>query len=557
VKSQSWGNPSSAYLQVSSVDFNGGGPQISVGPGDSITGTVSYQFWDNGNPTAVWQIWALLGYGNPTACLWSGVPGGQPGVSRTDSWTFAAPDQPGTYSVLIMPIALYGCADLASNPEQNWPSEVPVGQITVSSPTTVQTCSGGQYWDGSECVCPSGQQWNGQECVAPTPTCSGGQYWNGSACVCPSGQEWNGYQCVTPQQAQVQVRVVDVLGEQANSFTDLLSLMAEKVTPTDVIVWTYDLSNPPNIESVSLNGIPDYLFVQIYSNHYDNPSRWAFEYKSPVLKDLIGDILLFVAVEGFCILSGITPPPVDAVSASVCFAAKQTQEVFDIADNIQALMQVVSAVSPVVSISSLSVQYNDGSSATLDSSQIISDNLNFPTLFDTINTVAAKQKSAQIVSVHSPVYLLIQDSSGERLGEDANGQVFNEIPNSYFLETNQLAYLPADLAGYNVQLTGTSSGNYGLTITYMSGSSTQQTVEGSISQGQIVNYDVSSTSQSVSITTAQPKWSWTNFGLTAVVTIVLVLVASEAVLRRRRRGGSYPKKRIRSISSSSTRDYRF
>jgi hypothetical protein len=66
-------------------------------------------------------------------------------------------------------------------------------------PTPPPTCSGGQYWNGQQCVCPSGQQWNGQQCVTPTPTCSDGQYWDGSRCVCPSGQQWNGQQCVTPQ----------------------------------------------------------------------------------------------------------------------------------------------------------------------------------------------------------------------------------------------------------------------------------------------------------------------------------------------------------------------
>jgi hypothetical protein len=79
VESQTWGSPSAAYLQVSVVDFNGGGKNVNVSPGAAVTGHVGYQFWDNGNPTAIWQIWIMLDYGNPINCLWSGVPGAQPG----------------------------------------------------------------------------------------------------------------------------------------------------------------------------------------------------------------------------------------------------------------------------------------------------------------------------------------------------------------------------------------------------------------------------------------------------------------------------------------------
>jgi len=61
-------------------------------------------------------------------------------------------------------------------------------------------------------MCPNGSTWTHrqvcrnnawvdeyQQCPTPPPACSGGQYWNGQQCVCPSGQQWNGQQCVTPQ----------------------------------------------------------------------------------------------------------------------------------------------------------------------------------------------------------------------------------------------------------------------------------------------------------------------------------------------------------------------
>lgn len=133
VRSQTWGSQSSAYLQVSSFDLNGGGRSANVAPGASLNARVSYQFWDNGNPTAIWQIWIIFASGNAVACIWSGVPGRQPGVSRTDSGSFSAPGSAGTYSVSLMPIALYSCNQLASTPRQSWPPSVAVGQVTVQA----------------------------------------------------------------------------------------------------------------------------------------------------------------------------------------------------------------------------------------------------------------------------------------------------------------------------------------------------------------------------------------------------------------------------------------
>jgi hypothetical protein len=541
VKSQNWGNPSAAYLQVNSVNLNGSGSQISVGPGDTVTGTISYQFWDNGNPTAIWQIWALLGYGNPSDCLWSGVPGGQPGVSRTDSWTFSAPQQAGTYSVLIMPIALFHCGDLASNPQQNWPSEVAVGQIAVSSPQT-PTCSGGQIWNGAQCVCPSGQQWNGYQCVTtppPTPNCPGGQYWNGAQCVCPPGQQWNGYQCVAPpQQPQMQVRFANVL-DQAQDIPGLVILILQKVSPMDDIVWVY--TRNPNLRDLSIDYSPSYLLTQIYKNRYDDsPARWAFELKSPILKDALQEVLLTITVVGICFASQILPPPIDLAGLQACAAYVQANRIMKIPGLIKDLASIYALIAPVVTLDSATLT-DSGGQSVIRSSQlnIEGGSPQLPTLKDVLDHIAATHQTAQIVSVDSPVQLMIIDSQGRRLGEDANGQIVDEIPNAFFLgpDAGHLAYLPSDLAGYKVQLTGTGTGNYGLTITYLSGSPTQQTVEGSISQGQSVEYDVSSSSQNVNIVSAQPRWSWTNFGLAAVVTIVLVLASSEVILRRRRGRG--------------------
>jgi hypothetical protein len=130
-RSQTWGSQDSAYLQVSSFDINAGGEDVNVAPDASLTATVSYQFWDNANPTAVWQIWIIFASGNAVACIWNGTPGEEPGVSRTDSSTFSAPATTGTYTISLMPIALYSCNQLASTPRESWPASVAVGQVTV------------------------------------------------------------------------------------------------------------------------------------------------------------------------------------------------------------------------------------------------------------------------------------------------------------------------------------------------------------------------------------------------------------------------------------------
>ena len=96
----------------------------------------------------------------------------------------------------------------------------PTGTNLIGSRCVV--CAPGTTWNGSQCVCPSGQNWGGNQCVitntCPFPrvninsqcvclnggnwngstctVCTGGQTWNGSQCVCPSGTTWNGSRCL-------------------------------------------------------------------------------------------------------------------------------------------------------------------------------------------------------------------------------------------------------------------------------------------------------------------------------------------------------------------------
>jgi hypothetical protein len=51
-----WGDPSKGYLQVFSFDLSGRGRFISASPGETLTGTTSYQIWDNYNPGARWEV---------------------------------------------------------------------------------------------------------------------------------------------------------------------------------------------------------------------------------------------------------------------------------------------------------------------------------------------------------------------------------------------------------------------------------------------------------------------------------------------------------------------
>jgi hypothetical protein len=314
----------------------------------------------------------------------------------------------------------------------------------------------------------------------------------------------------------------------------------------DDIVWVYVTSNGEGVTSLTINLSPSNYLTQIYSNKYDDSSglRWAFELKSPFLKDKIDDVLLTIVIVSYCVASQFLPV-VDVASLPACAAYAQANLGLEIAGYLQDMSSLYETLAPVVSLDSVTMTYSDGSSHTVPSSGLsiqggIAGTNYLPTFLDTLNQLVTKQNNGQLVSVHSPVRLLVVDSSGRRVGEDANGQIFGEIPGAFFLGPGigHLVYLPTTITNYNVELTGTESGNYGLQVTYLSSSVKTNQVTGQISSGQQVTYSVTASNQEISM-------SGENSGgilgtdtmtilATAVVTALVVLIGSEVLLRRRR-----------------------
>jgi len=210
---------------LTSISLNGQGQSVAVSPGQTVTGSVTFQIWSSGGPGIKRQAFFIASWSPdwpPVSSdyfpLYDGKPGDSPGVVQTTDFWFAAPSTRGTYYLWFASGAEYSMTNavnkFTSSPglpaharilvdstcpdDQYWSGSecvCPAGKHW-NGQQCVQ-CSDDQIWDGSRCVCPSGQEWNGQQCVTIPSTCSGGQYWDGSRCVCPSGQEWNGQQCVT------------------------------------------------------------------------------------------------------------------------------------------------------------------------------------------------------------------------------------------------------------------------------------------------------------------------------------------------------------------------
>lgn len=75
----------------------------------------------------------------------------------------------------------------------------------------------------------------------PPPQCSGGQYWNGQQCVCPSGQTWNGQQCVSPPPPPPPPPSTGNCGGIPISIGPVFSLTPQTMT-TNVYVWAFPMS---------------------------------------------------------------------------------------------------------------------------------------------------------------------------------------------------------------------------------------------------------------------------------------------------------------------------
>ena len=102
------------WHSVANLDMNGRGNYIKVKPGEHITATVDYEKWDSTCPGCIHQIGVGLD-DSPIGCIYNDIPGGYPGVSGTATFTFRAPEEPGTYTVGWTEDAMYTCSDAMAN----------------------------------------------------------------------------------------------------------------------------------------------------------------------------------------------------------------------------------------------------------------------------------------------------------------------------------------------------------------------------------------------------------------------------------------------------------
>jgi hypothetical protein len=218
-------------------------------------------------------------------------------------------------------------------------------------------------------------------------------------------------------------------------------------------------------------------------------------------------------------------------------------EIFDkdyIVTLIESLGQLWASLDPTITLDSVTLVNADMSGKTIPSSELDANTLRFPTVIDAWNRISSNEKGSQVVSVHSPVRLMIVDSGGRRVGEGADGRMAYDIPGAFFLKSNggSLAYLPPGIGEYEIELTGTASGEYRFVVAYASDGFTTRDMSGSVSTGQTLTYSVTSSDGTVSVVPSGQVSGQQDIVLTltsAVVTAVIVLVSSEILLRRRRR----------------------
>jgi len=89
---------------LTAISLNGGGQTVSVGSGQTVSVSFSYQLWSASNPTELDQLFFIYSWTPswpPSSDYYHGVyhgmPGLYPGVSGSDSFTVDAPSSPGTY----------------------------------------------------------------------------------------------------------------------------------------------------------------------------------------------------------------------------------------------------------------------------------------------------------------------------------------------------------------------------------------------------------------------------------------------------------------------------
>jgi hypothetical protein len=99
------------FVSVSNARLNGQSGFIEVNPGDTVKGTLDYHVWNPGNcPGCIVQI--VPGFGEtPITCVYHGIPGVNPGLKGTGSFSFTAPKTEGTYIVYYTTSLQYTCDD--------------------------------------------------------------------------------------------------------------------------------------------------------------------------------------------------------------------------------------------------------------------------------------------------------------------------------------------------------------------------------------------------------------------------------------------------------------
>jgi N-acetylneuraminic acid mutarotase len=108
-------------------------------------------------------------------------------------------------------------------------------------------------------------------------------------------------------------------------------------------------------------------------------------------------------------------------------------------------------------------------------------------LLDKIELPPIKYKPFAQISARSPVNLFVTDTLGRSIGiNPTNGKLINEIPDAFYSGPNtepQVIMIPDPVNGtYSIVLVGTATGNYTLTIEYISATQTlTQSFKGTIS----------------------------------------------------------------------------
>jgi hypothetical protein len=300
------------------------------------------------------------------------------------------------------------------------------------------------------------------------------------------------------------------------------------------------------LQRASIDYSPSDQLIVIRNDQYSNPLHWIYEVKSPALKEQLKDaieeaVFMLAIVSACAALGGLTIASGGLLTESAVYACAKLPEiqtmfnipgtpvnVVDLLSNLDMIWTYL--IDPTISLDSVTVTYSDGSQGTIPGSSLQTTSLQFPTILGTISRLVSQgQWFGQIVTVHSPVALLVIDSNGRRIGETADGQVLSEIPDAFFVPPSMVC-LSTDISSYTVQLTGTAQGSYGLNIAAVSNTLDNQEFSGSISSGQTVTYSV--TNSNNQLTVSPGGMNYTNWAVVGVIFAILIVAISIFYRRR-------------------------